>query len=186
MDWDQITSSPRSPLQESPTKLLAQRTKKIQVLNEEKASLLRTCENEPALAACVERLAKKAQLPHTPAIFYGRLPRNTQSAVNETADILLQAEQVRKNINSTSAYRSPLKNDAHKEASIDRCIGNSLLLSYNSENLENGLKRLPEQTKKSLTSLVKSTILRSETMNRTLIDITNDPIQSLPLTPVKK
>ncbi len=184
--WDATTSSTRSPLQNSPSKLVEQRSKKINALNQEKTTLLRACESEPALAACVERLAKKASLPHPSAIFYGRLPTNTQTSVNETVDILLQVEQVQKNITSTLTYRSPLKDDTRKNAAIDRCIEGSLLLAGNSEDLENALKRLPQQTNHSLAPLVKSTISRSEYMSRTLIDITTDRIQSLPPTPTRK
>ncbi|MES2198606.1 MAG: hypothetical protein V4489_00350, partial [Chlamydiota bacterium] len=159
--WDQKTSSPRSPSQGSPSKLAAERTQKIQSLNQEKNSLLRNLEKELELAACVERLAKKAPLPNVSTISFAKLSHEVQTAVNKTVDILLEAEQTKKNITTTLHHTK----NTHQTVTINpltekyfnRCVENSLLFSDNLENLENSLKKLPKQTERALTPIITST-----------------------------
>lgn len=186
--WNITTSDPRTPIQTSPMNLFAEKNRRVASLNAEKNTLLQSCKETPELAACVEILAKKASLPKTSTISYGKLPHKTQNIVNETADLMLLTEQAQVDTATALGY-DPLRSlppssttylaHAPQGAFIDLCVEKVLLVSIHSESLKDEVKTLPKHTQRSFDPILASSTKRSEAMTKNLMDLTSDRIQNL-------
>lgn len=175
--WDQKTSDPRSPTQISVRELSLQRNKQIQSLTEEKASLLQEIKrSSPSLelAACVERLTKKASLPHSSTASYASLPPPSRDNIDDIVDLLVQREIARKNTNSV------LRSDFPTQDLIAKTLERVLLVSMNGENSKNTLRSAPKETQKSLAPIIDDIIISSRQMIDDLSPVILASIKTLP------